>query len=180
MALTSLMSWARFGLSLALISSLVENVGAARASNEFLGDFHYIGGPAEIGKLNQSIEEVVQKMNIFVRPIARSRLRKPNLPSDRLIVRRDGNRITIERPGRPTVSALADGSAIDWTDPGGEVFRVSHRTDGESLVQVFAGKQSVSTNEFIPTQDGKRLVVRTFIKADRLPVPLKFETTYER
>lgn len=148
----------------------------------FAGAYRYVGGEAEIKELDRAIEDVVQKMNFFIRGIARRRLRAPNLPSSEVGIFVERGEIRITRPGRPEVSAPADGTTIRWRHPtDGDVFRVSHGLDERgAMYQRFADDRSLSLNHFTLSSDGKRLTIRTHITADRLPAPLRFTTTYER
>jgi hypothetical protein len=148
----------------------------------FAGTYRYVGGEAEIEALDRAIEEVVQKMNFLIRGIARRRLRAPNLPSSEVGIFVERGQIRITRPGRPEVSAPADGRPINWRHPDdGDVFRVSHGVDDRGvLYQRFEDDRSLSLNHFTLSDDGRRLTIETKVTADRLPAPLSFKTTYER
>jgi len=148
----------------------------------FAGTYRYVGGEAEIKELDEAIEEVVEKMNFFIRGIARRRLRAPNLPSSGVGVFIERGQIRITRPGRPEVSAPANGTTVTWRHPtDGDVFRVSHGLDDRgAMYQRFEDDRSLSLNHFTLSDDGRRLTIRTEVTADRLPAPLRFKTTYER
>jgi hypothetical protein len=90
--------------------------------------------------------------------------------------------IRITRPGRPEVSAPANGTMITWRHPtDGDVFRVSHGLDDRgAMYQRFEDDRSLSLNHFTLSDDGRRLTIRTEVTADRLPAPLRFKTTYQR
>jgi hypothetical protein len=94
----------------------------------------------------------------------------------------ENRQIRITRPGQPEVSAPADGKPITWRHPSdGDVFQVSHGIDDDgALYQRFVGDRSVSRNRFVLSEEQKLLTIHTVITADRLPVPLRFEMTYER
>jgi hypothetical protein len=152
------------------------------ALQSFAGTYGYVGGDRQIQALDRAIGEVVDQMNFFIRGIARRRLRAPNLPSQELSVFIENRQIRITRPGQPEVSAPADGKPITWRHPSdGDVFQVSHGIDDDgALYQRFVGDRSVSRNRFVLSEEQKRLTIHTVITADRLPVPLRFEMTYER
>ncbi len=159
--------------------------GAAEPSSalaRFAGTYRYAGGETEIEELDRAIEEVVEKMNFLIRGIARRRLRAPNLPSSEVGIFVERGQIRITRPGRPEVSAPADGKAITWRHPeDGDLFRVSHGVDDQGvLYQRFEDDRSLSLNHFTLSDDGKQLKIETRVTADRLPAPLRFTTTYER
>ena len=177
---------ARVRGAIALVAAaLTSSAPVARADggtgfDAFSGSYRYVGGEAEIERLDEAIETVVQKMNFLFRSIARRRIRAPNLPSEQLLLRASEGEIRIERPGRPTVSAPADGTAVRWMAPGGDAFFVRHHVEGGQLHQSFQGRSSLSVNDMELSPDGRRLVVHTSIQATRLPGTLRFSFTYER
>ena len=151
------------------------------AAPRIAGVYGYAGGEAERKQLFAAIEHVIHDMIFVARPIARKRLRAPNLPSEELMIAVTADRIIIVRPGRPTVSAPRDGSEIVWRSPDGDDFRVRHRLVGDHrVVQEFVGDGNRSENTFSIDAGGERLTVQTSITADRLPRPLDFRTTYQR
>lgn len=151
------------------------------AAPKVAGRYAYVGGETQRQQLLDAIEAVVQDMIFLARPIARKRLRDGNMPSDGLQIDVTGDKITILRPGRPTVSAPRDGSMVVWKSPDGDEFEVRHtlRSDRE-VVQDFVGEGNHSINVFTLSDDGARLTVHTTITADRLPRALRFRTTYQR
>ena len=168
----------RLLLLLALASPAAAQPLDARA---FAARYHYVGGDEEKRKLDEAIETVVQKMNIFVRPIARSRIRNPNQPSAELEVVFDGANIIIRRPGKPEVSAPADGRAIKWKDPrNGDVFTVSHGVVDGVLYQRFEDDRSHTVNRMKLDAAQGKLVVETTTTSKHLPIPLRFAMTYQR
>jgi hypothetical protein len=143
------------------------------------GEYAYIGGPGEIARLDRAIEGVVGRMNFIVRGFARSRLRKPNLPTPQLrIVTRDGM-VTISRHGRTSLTTPADGRRVPWTSTDGDHFIVTQRLEPGRLTQRFESGDGVSQNVYVLGADG-RLQINTYIQHRRLPIPLVFQTTYRR
>ncbi len=151
---------------------------AAPAS--FAGRWHWVGGESELRALDVAIEACVKQMNIFIRGIARRRIRKPNQPSPELMITTDGGNLTVSRPGRPPLSAPASGTPIKWRDPGGDWFLVSHGVDHGVMYQRFQGASSLSLNHYNVDPAGQRMVVHTRITSKWLPVPIDFDTTYAR
>lgn len=164
------------------VAIAAETDSAHSALTRFAGTYRYVGGEAEIEELDRAIDEVVQKMNFLIRGIARRRLRAPNLPSSAVGIYIERGQIRVTRPGRPEVSAPANGETINWRHPSdGDVFRVSHGLDDRGLLyQRFEDDRSLSLNHFTLSDDGNRLTIRTAVTANRLPAPLRFKTTYER
>jgi len=149
---------------------------------DYLGTYRYVGGEAEVEALDAAIDEVVSQMSFLVRGIARHRLREPNLPSKKVIISLENEDLQIDRPGQPEVSAPASGKPITWSNPEeGDVFEVRQGIDEDGvLYQRFKGDRSVSRNDFVLGDGGKRLTIRTRIESDRLPAPLRFEMSYQR
>src|SRR5688572_6648399 len=54
------------------------------ASPTLAGEYGYAGGAEQRQRLLDAIEDVIARMNVLVRPIARRRLRAANWPSDQL------------------------------------------------------------------------------------------------
>ena len=158
------------------------SVAVDPALEKYLGTYRYVGGDTDIEALDRAIEDVVSQMNFLIRGIARRRLRDPNLPSKEVTITSDDGQIRIDRPGQPPVSAPVDGKAITWRHPeDGDVFRVQHGIDARGeLYQRFEGERSVSRNRFVLSDDGNALSIHTFIQADRLPAPLRFQMSYRR
>ncbi len=152
---------------------------ATPADAQIAGAYKYVGGPAEVKALLSAIEPVVKKMSWVSRGIARSRLRKGNLPTQEMRILIDAGAIHIVRPGRPTVAAPADGRSQKWKSSDG-VFDVTHAFKDGRLIQTIDGKNSHSTNEFVLAGDGVTLTVHTRITSPRLPGAVVFRMTYRK
>lgn len=176
---------ARLAIIASTIIGLVAQCSIACAEpaaplGSFAGRWHWVGGENELRALDAAIEVCVKQMNIFIRGIARRRIRKPNQPSPELMISLDGGNLAVSRPGRPPLSAPADGTPIKWRDPGGDWFLVSHGVDHGVMYQQFKGSSSLSLNHYNVDPAGQRMVVHTRITSKWLPVPIDFDTTYER
>lgn len=145
------------------------------------GTYRFAGGQEETQEIERAIDEAVDEMNVFIRGIARRRLREPNLPTDELRISLGSDTITVARTGQPKVSAPATGKRVPWRNPrNGNELEVSHRiTPDGALEQKLIGDRGVSTNVFTISADGK-LSMRTTVTADKLPSTLRFTTTYVR
>lgn len=146
-----------------------------------VGVYRFAGGPSESREVERAIDDAVDEMNVFVRGIARRRLKEPNLPTEELRIVLEEDRITVVRTGQPPISAPADGKPVTWRNPKhGNELQVTHRvTSVGALQQVLVGERGVSTNLFVISDDG-RLRVRTTIEADLLPSTVRFSATYAR
>jgi hypothetical protein len=146
-----------------------------------LGTYRFVGGEKEAQEVERAIDDAVDELNIFIRGIARRRLKEPNLPTDELRISFEDGTITIARSGQPAVAAPASGKRVNWKNPrNGNELRVAHRImpDG-SLEQNLIGDRGVSTNVFSLAEDG-RLSMRTTVEAEKLPSTIRFTTTYAR
>jgi len=133
----------------------------------------------EVANLYVAIEQVVQRMNVFVRSIARRRLRAPNRPTPEIEIDVTPNAITVNRIGQSKVTTKRDGSSTRWHGPGG-VFRVTRTLDdgGRTVNEKIVGKGSHSTNRYSFAPDGGMLTIQTTIASSRLPTPIEFTMTY--
>jgi hypothetical protein len=93
-----------------LIVSTWSVVAMPAADVALAGSYRYAGGDAEVKALFATVEDVVKKMNVVVRGIARKRLRKPNMPSAELTVSIDSAAITVARTGLTSVVAPRNGA----------------------------------------------------------------------
>ena len=178
---------ALIALAAALVASpgALEEMGRAKAGEPnplpLLGTYRFAGGKKEVREVERAIDEAVDEMNVFIRGIARRRLKEPNLPTDELRIALGGDTITVSRTGQPAISAPATGKRVPWRNPrNGNELEVSHRiTPAGALEQKLIGDRGVSTNVFAVSADGK-LSMKTTVSADKLPSAIRFTTTYLR
>ncbi|MBI5070852.1 MAG: hypothetical protein HZB56_21740 [Deltaproteobacteria bacterium] len=146
------------------------------------------GGPAafacadaEAGRreVSSAIERSISEMSFVLRPFARSRLEAGNRVFSRLVVRRDGGDLVVERDGAP-VRSPADGSAAPWLSPGGETYQVRQSLDGPVLVQRFAADGVERINRLHLAADGATLRLEAVVRSDRLPAPVAYAVEYRR
>ena len=146
-----------------------------------VGDYRFAGGERETREVERAIDEAVDEMNVFIRGIARRRLKEPNMPTETLRISVEDGMIAVARSGQPTISAPASGNQVTWKNPrNGNELQVTHRmkSDGE-LEQKLVGDRGVSTNVFSLQNDG-RLLMKTIVTAEKLPSDIRFSVTYAR
>jgi hypothetical protein len=178
---------ALIALAAAFVASpwALEEMGQAKAGEPdplpLLGTYRFAGGREEVREVERAIDEAVDEMNVFIRGIARRRLREPNLPTDELRISLGGDLLTVARTGQPKVSAPTTGKPVPWRNPrNGNELQASHRiTPAGALEQKLIGDRGVSTNVFTVSAEGK-LLMKTTVTADKLPSPIRFTTTYVR
>ena len=149
--------------------------------DRLVGAYRFVGGPEEVRQVERAIDEAVDEMNVFIRGIARRRLKEPNLPTDGLRIFIQDGAITVARTGQPSISAPANGKRVTWKNPrNGNELRVAHRirADG-ALEQDLIGDRGVSTNVFSLLDNG-HLMMKTTVESEKLPSTIRFTTTYAR
>jgi len=168
-------------LTLALLIPLAAAAEPESTLARFAGSWRWVGGAGELRALDDAIEACVKQMNLFIRPIARHRIRKPLQPSPEIVFATvAGPSLSISRPDRPTIAIPANGQKVRWRDAGGDWFLMSLGVDNGVLQQRFEGTSSISFNSYILDPTGYHLTVHTRIVSRRLPAPIEFNTTYQR
>ncbi len=166
-------------LTLGLLTPAIASAEPDSPLARFVGSWHWVGGPSELHAMDEAIESCVKQMNLFIRPIARHRIRKPLQPSSEIVLAEvPGPTLRISRPDRPTIAIPANGQQIPWRDAGGDSFLISLGVDNGTLQQRFEGTSSISFNSYRLDSTGMKLTVHTRIVSKRLPVPIEFDTTY--
>lgn len=155
-----------------------DNPSAAALS----GSYRFVGGESEIASVEKAIEDAAEELNVFIRPIARRRLRDANLPASRLDIRVRGNDVTVKSSGRPPITAIVGKAPVEWKNPdNGNVLHVSYRVpEPRVLEQRLRGDRGVSVLRHALDEAGDTLKIRTTITVDMLSSPLEFTTTYRR
>jgi hypothetical protein len=130
--------------------------------------------------VNRAIEQAVSGMNFITRPVARSRLRRLNLPYQRLRISQTPTEVTtIPDSHTPVVSPL-DGTTIRWRREDGESFDVSTQWEDGALRQTFKAEDGQRTNRYSLAPDGKTLTMQVTITSPRLPKPLTYSLRYRK
>lgn len=178
--------WISLGAAAVLTGSAwLHAAGEAQALepdlDRLLGTYRFVGGQEEVRKVERAIDKAVDEMNVFIRGIARRRLKEPNLPTDELRISLTDGAITVARTGQPAISAPATGERITWRNPtNGNELEVTHRITKEgALEQKLIGDRGTSRNVFGLRKD-RQVEMKTTITADKLPSTIRFATTYAR
>jgi hypothetical protein len=127
-----------------------------------------------------AIKNVTSSMNFFIKPIARSRLKKVNRPHPNLFVQERGDTVSIAYNEQfPMVTPL-DGMTVKWKNEEGEAFDLSVTRTGEMLVQHFIAPDGERFNEFRQSVAGDTLYLGVTIRSPRLKKPLQYRLVYQR
>jgi hypothetical protein len=130
--------------------------------------------------IDAAIKRATQRMNFFVRPIARLRLRKVNRTHQTLEFHVDSLMLHSAYDHKPAIVSPRDGVMTRWTREDGEEFSVTSSVAGDSVVQTFHAKDGQRENVVTLSEDGSMLTVRITIRSPRLPDPLTYRLVYRR
>ena len=132
------------------------------------------------GEINRAIEGAIRQMNFVIRPIARGRLRKTNIPYARLRVTVTPTEITtvVDR-GNPVVTP-SNGTIVKWRREDGETFDVSTSWQGEKLQQTFRAEDGQRENIYSLDPDGATLSLAVTLTSPRLSAPVRYTLKYRR
>jgi hypothetical protein len=162
-------------LALALVCGLT---GLEPRTPDFTGAYELDKTASD--NVETAIKNVTSSMNFFIKPIARSRLRKVNRPHPNLFVQEHGDTISIAYNEQfPMVTPL-DGMTVKWKNEEGETFGLSVTRTDEMLVQHFVAPDGERFNEFRHSAAGDTLYLGVTIRSPRLKQPLQYRLVYQR
>ncbi len=120
-------------------------------------------------------------MNFIKRPIARSRLKKTNLPPYAWVkIEHTPTEVSIEMDGRKPIVTPADGKTIKWTREDGEIFDVNTVWEEGKLKETFVAGDGSRENLFEPSADGNALVLQVTIRSPQLKQPIVYRLDYRK
>ncbi len=120
-------------------------------------------------------------MNFIKRPIARSRLKKTNLPPYQTVkFEYPPNEVSIQMDTRKPVVTPADGKSIKWTREDGEVFDVTSVWEGGALRETFVAGDGSRENLFEPGPDGQTMTLQVTIRSPQLKQPIVYKLDYRK
>jgi hypothetical protein len=161
-----------------LAGAAIAPAPSASQSASLDGDYQYVAEGSD--DINRAIEQAIASMNFITRPVARSRLRKTNLPYRTLRISHTAAEVTTVPDSRDAVTSPADGSPIRWRREDGEMLTVTTRWEGESLRQTFVADDGQRVNLYSLEPDGRTLLMRVTVTSPRLPKPLTYAVRYAR
>ena len=134
-------------------------------------------GGAEI---NRAIDAAVRSMSFVIRPVARGRLRRTNVPYQRLRLDVTPEEITTVADGGKPVVTPSSGRMVKWVREDGEELNVSTAWRGESLLQTFRADDGQRENHYTLGADGRTLTLGVTVTSPRLPAPVQYTLTYSK
>ncbi len=153
-------------------------VPAAAQSAGLQGTFVYT--PQGSDNIEQAIRNGTARMSFIARPIARSRLKKTNLPYQLIHIAHTPTQVFITRDNHAPIITPADGKTVKWKREDGEVFDVNTVWEQGNLKQTFIAPDGSRENLLALSPDGEMLVMRVTIRSPRLPAPIVYKLDYKR
>lgn len=160
-----------------LLSLLLLTIpSVALAAGDWVGDWKYAGGEAQIEAMQKQVEAVTSEMGFLIRGIARSRLRDECQPYDGIEIWQTDDEISV----RTDLGVLASplGEKVQRRGHDGADLTVHRRLKGDVLIETIASDRGGRTNRY--RVEGETLRVRSAIFSPRLPRPVEFTYTYRR
>jgi hypothetical protein len=130
--------------------------------------------------INAKINEATARMNIAMRGIGRSRLRKTNAPYQRITIAYNPQQVTITTDSRAAIQTPGNGTPVRWKREDGEMLTVSTGWKNTVLEQTFAAEDGKRVNRYTLSSDGRMMTQEVTITSPRLPQPLVYRQMYHR
>lgn len=144
---------------------------------KLLGRYRFAGDKREVEALEAAIDDAVSDMNIFVREVARRKLRKITEIPKSLSLAVDDEVLTVE-VASIDYSAPLDGSAVRVKGPTGDDLTLRHHVVKEArLLQSFENEDGSRINT-CELDAKERLRVHVRIHSDKLENDLTYSLTF--
>lgn len=165
-----------------LVASALMGSSSAYAGTEELeplvGNYAIISPTQAAVARDQSIEEVVQQMNVIVRQIARGRLREGNPIPSELNIQRNGAEFMVSFDAVKR-TATVDGASVSATSARGEPLQMTFHQQGATLAQRFVGNDGGREN-LLRLQSDDRITVDVRVFSHRLPGDVTYSLEFQR
>ncbi|MCB9597686.1 MAG: hypothetical protein H6719_33525 [Sandaracinaceae bacterium] len=177
----------RVGWAAAVATTIVLAMAAPGARAEldllstFEGRYTFAGGRAERTRLDEAIDEVADRLNLFIREIARGELRRAIRPEPRIqvaVVARDRVRMSLGDWG--PLEVTLDNQERHVRGPDGSDTRLRGAVDRGRIVLVQESSRGRRTNWLSLGPDGRWLYLQVQIGADQLPEDIRYTLSYRR
>lgn len=159
------------------ISFATSSASPLAAQDELAGTY-LLASDATI-EINRAINEAVRSMNFIIRPIARSRLRRANVPYDSLTITHTPDEVTTLADDERPVVTPASGEPVKWVRDERETLDVTTRWLDGTLEQTFTAGDGQRVNRYTPGPDGTMMLDVT-VTSPRLPRPVSYQLLYKR
>ncbi len=165
-------------LALALVPPARAEIDLLR---RFEGTYDFAGGPDETRRLEQAIDDVVDRLNVLIRGLARSEIRRAIRPERTIVlapVGRDRLRFSLDAWG--PLEVPLDNRARRVTGPDGSDTQLRGLVTGSRVVLVQDSPRGRRTNWLSLGPEDRWLHLQVQVGADQLPDPIQYSLSYLR
>jgi len=176
--------WAAAAVAL-LGAAMAMPPSAARADlsalDLFAGRYTFAGGARERSQLEDAIDDVVDRLNVFIREIARGEIRRNVRPEPRIALEViDGRRVRVSFGDWGPLDLRLDGPARRTRGPDGSDTAVRASLRGRRLLVTQRSSRGERDNWLSVSRDGEWLYNQVRIGADQLPADIRYTLSYRR
>lgn len=125
----------------------------------------------------QAIDKAVAQMNFIKRPIARGRLSRTNFAYKDIRIEIGAGEAEITYDTQGPIRMPLSGESIKWKRADGEVFDVSAKLEGGTLVQTYKAEDGMRVNSFSKDANGT-LHLNVEVSSPQLPEPVRYTLEY--
>lgn len=169
----------RFPKALAAALMTLASAVALADNPQLAGSYVYV--PERSDKIEAAIDTTVASANFIIRPIARSRLKKTNIPPyQKVSIEFPPGKVSIVTDKRAPIVTTGDSKSVRWKREDGELLDVSTEWQGKELEESFSSDDGKRTNHFTLSGDGKELKMHVVVTSPKLAKPLSYTLVYER
>jgi len=151
---------------------------AASLVGPLVGRYRFVGGQAQRAGIARAVEDVVARMGVLSRGIARKRLLAASEIPSTIEIAADGDLVTVAIDGRRHVARLG-GKSVRVRGRDGKRSHMRYRMHERSLVQVFDASEGDRINTFSP-REGGGITLHVTIRSPKLPADVRYRLSYRR
>ena len=144
------------------------------------GTWVYAGGQAELAQVDPAVEHATAEMGFLARGFAAEALRARARPRDRYTVALEGTTVTISSPEDPVERGDLGGPPVTVTDRFGDENQTTFELRDGALVEAGKSKDGSGETVFVPSADGRSLLVHRTMRSGKLSAPLELVYSYRR
>jgi len=147
----------------------------------FDGRYAFAGGERERSRLEDAIDDVVDRLNVFIREIARGEIRRNVRPEGRIALEVvEGRRVRLSLGDWGPLDLRLDGRPRHMSGPDGSDTEVRASLRGGRLLVVQRSSRGRRENWLSLSRDGEWLFNQIRIGADQLPADIQYTLSYRR
>jgi hypothetical protein len=143
----------------------------------YVGEYSLIS--SESDDMEKVVEDTAAGLNVFVRPIARGRLRKTQIAFPLIRISRNGDGFRIAHNGGTDVSHRTVEDPVHAKSPDGAKI-VVRLIPGPPLSQTYESGDGMRTNRYLLSEEKSKLTMEVRVTSPRLPKPIEYKLVYRR